>query len=351
MKNLDSPQIADLQAPELMMELVEAHRYLGEFKGLCQTLPNPHILIECLSIREAKDSSEIENIITTHDDLYASQVSEEPLGLAEKEVQHYAEALTLGFHRIKEQGICRLPTLLGIQAVIEQNNAGLRKLPGTMLKNDLTGDIIYEPPQHAEDVARLMADLVDYIHLEDGLDPILRMAVAHHHFESIHPFYDGNGRTGRILNILLLVKEGLLDLPIFFLSRYINQTKQDYYRLLQITRQDNAWGQWCLYIVKGVKETAKLEIQFLHKYRALMQRYKHDIRFQLPKMYSQDLLNSLFTYPYTKIDFLMRELKVSRPTATKYLNELVDKGFLIRRKRGRHLFFINQPLLSLIIHH
>jgi len=351
MTNLNSPKITDLQSPELMKELREAHRYLGEFKGLCHTLPNPHILIDCLSIREAKDSSEIENIITTHDDLYASQVSKESLGLAEKEVQHYAAALILGFNKIKTEGICRLPTLLEIQGVIEQNNAGLRKLPGTMLKNDLTGDVIYEPPQNAEDVARLMTDLVDYIHLEDDLDPILRMAIVHHHFESIHPFYDGNGRTGRILNILLLIKEGLLDLPIFYLSRYINQTKQDYYHLLQITRDENAWDQWCLYIVKGVKETAQLEIRFLQEYRKLMQRYKHDIRLNLPKLYSQDLLNRLFAYPYTKIDFLMRELKISRPTATKYLNELVDKGFLIRRKIGRHLFFINQPLLSLIIHH
>lgn len=351
MNALNSPDILTLQVPSLWIELRDAHRYLGEFKGLCQTLPNPQILIECLSLREAKDSSEIENIITTHDDLYASQVDDEPLGIAEKEVQHYAKGLLLGYQRVKQEGICRLPMILDIQKSIEKNNAGLRKLPGTVLKNDLTGEVIYEPPQGAEEVARLMSELVDYMHLEDDLDPLLRMAVVHHHFESIHPFYDGNGRTGRIINILMLIKAGLLDLPIFYLSRYINHTKADYYRLLQNTREEEDWAAWCAYIVKGVKETAQLEIQFLQKYRELMQRYKREIRAQLPKLYSQDLLNRLFSYPYTKIDFLMKELKISRPTATKYLENLTNAGFLTRRKIGRSNFFINQPLLSLIIEH
>lgn len=351
MKKLNSPSISTLQTPTLWKDLRDAHRYLGEFKGLCQTLPNPNILIECLTMREAKDSSEIENIITTHDDLYASQVCSTPLGIAEKEVQFYAEGLLLGYHKVKSEGICRLRTILEIQATIEKNQAGLRKLPGTVLKNDLTGKVIYEPPQHGEDVARLMTDLVDYIHIEDDLDPLLRMAIAHHHFESIHPFYDGNGRTGRILNILLLIKDGLLDLPIFYLSRYINQTKLDYYRLLQNTREEQDWGAWCEYIIRGVKETAQLEIDFLQKYRVLMKRYKHEIRDQLPKIYSQDLLNRLFSYPYTKIDFLMKELEISRPTATRYLNSLVDAGFLRKRKIGKNHFFINHPLLRLIIEH
>ena len=351
MKDLNSPKVSTLQIPSLWTELRDAHRYLGEFKGVCQTLPNPQILIECLSLREAKDSSEIENIITTHDELYASQVNDEPLGIAEKEVQHYAEGLLLGYRLVKSEGICRLPTILEVQKTIEKNQAGLRKLLGTVLKNDLTGAVIYEPPQNGEDVARLMSDLVDYMHLEDDLDPLLRMAVVHHHFESIHPFYDGNGRTGRIVNILMLVKAGLLDLPVFYLSRYINHTKADYYRLLQHTREEEDWVAWCEYIVKGVKETAKLEIGFLEKYRNLMQRYKHEIREQFPKMYSQDLLNRLFSYPYTKIDFLMKELEISRPTATKYLESLAKAGFLNRRKIGRTNFFINQPLLTLIIEH
>jgi len=351
MTELNSPSIDTLETPALWNQLRDAHRYLGEFKGLCQTLPNPSILIECLSIREAKDSSEIENIITTHDDLYASQVSDEPLGVAAKEVQFYAEGLLMGYHRVRNEGICRLPTILEIQGAIEKNRAGLRRVPGTVLRNDLTGEVIYEPPQNGEDVARLMADLVDYIHLDDGLDPLLRMSIAHHHFESIHPFYDGNGRTGRILNILMLIKDGLLDLPIFYLSRYINHTKQDYYKLLQQTREQNVWEPWCEYMVRGVKETAKLEIDFLKNYNVLMKRYKHEIREQFPKMYSQDLLNKLFSYPYTKIDFLMKELEISRPTATKYLDTLESAGFLTMRKIGRNKFFINQPLMTLIMEH
>ncbi len=351
MKELDSPQISTLQTPSLWNELRDAHRYLGEFKGLCQTLPNPNILVECLALREAKDSSAIENIITTHDDLYASQVSGSPLGIAEKEVQFYADGLLKGYEKVREEGICRLPTILAIQSTVEKNRAGLRKLPGTVLRNDRTGEVIYEPPQSGEDVERLMGDLVDYIHADDGLDPLLRMAVVHHHFESIHPFYDGNGRTGRILNILMLVKDGLLDLPIFYLSRYINHTKRDYYHLLQQTRLEKDWVAWCEYILRGVKETAQLEISFLQKYRELMKRYKHEIREQLPKIYSQDLLNRLFSYPYTKIDFLMKELEISRPTATKYLESLADMGFLSRRKIGRNHYFINQPLLDLIAQH
>lgn len=351
MDKLDIPTVEQLNDAPLWKELRDAHRYLGEFKGLCVTLPNPNILIQCLVLREAKDSSEIENIITTHDSMYASNVSDEPLGIAEKEIEYYEEALLKGFDIVSDERMCRLDTILLIQSEIEKNNAGLRRVPGTVLRNDTTGETIYEPPQSKEVVERLMSELVTFMHEDDDMDELIRMAVTHHQFESIHPFYDGNGRAGRILNILMLVKSGLLDLPVFYLSRYINQTKQSYYGLLQETRETKDWLPWCKYIVKGVKETAQKEIEFLKKYRELMARYKHEIRAQLPNLYSQDLLNRLFAYPYTKIDFLMRELRISRPTASKYLDFLCQHEFLVRKKIGRNYFFINQPLLDLITHY
>ncbi|MGB4923362.1 MAG: Fic/DOC family N-terminal domain-containing protein, partial [Candidatus Nitrotoga sp.] len=221
---LQIPSNASLEVKAIWQSLAEAHRYLAELKGLCESLPNSAILLDTLSIQEAKDSSEIENIITTHDELYAYDQSSSASPAA-KEVQNYIAALRVGYQDVRGSGLIRLGTILRVQEEVEQSNAGLRKLPGTVLKNQTTGAIVYEPPQDAVVIEKLMADLVDFIHANDELDPILRMAIAHHQFESIHPFYDGNGRTGRILNLLILQREGLLDLPVLYLSRYITSTK------------------------------------------------------------------------------------------------------------------------------
>ncbi len=341
------PDYAMLDARAVWHALTEAHRYLAELKGLCESLPNSALLIDTLSIQEAKDSSEIENIITTHDELYASQESASGSAAA-KEVQHYVAALRVGFEEVRATELIRLSTILAVQAEIERNNAGLRKVPGTVLKNQTTGATIYEPPQSAKDVARLMADLVDFIHADDGLDPLLRMAIAHHQFESIHPFYDGNGRTGRILNLLILQREGLLDLPVLYLSRYITSTKPEYYRLLQSTRDAGLWVDWCVYLIKGVALTARSEIGLVKALRDLMQRTKERLRTELPRIYSQELLNNLFRYPYTKIEFVARDLGISRITAAKHLDLLAAHGFARKQKMGRTNFYINQPLFELL---
>jgi len=238
--------------------------------------------------------------------------------------------------------------LIGDAPHQEQSLAGLRKLPGTVLKNAATGRVIYEPPQDAAVVASLMGNLIDFIHADDGLDPLLRMAIAHHQFESIHPFYDGNGRTGRILNLLILQREGLLDLPVLYLSRYITTTKADYYRLLQTARDENRWADWCLYMLRGVAVTARSAIPLVKAFRDLMLKTKHDLRERLPKLYSQDLLNNLFRYPYTKIEFVERELGVSRITAAKYLGLLGREGFVRKQKLGKTNFYINEPLFALL---
>lgn len=346
---LPSIDAASLDSTEVWRALTRAHRALAELKGLCLTLPNPPILIDTLSIQEAKDSSEIENIVTTHDELYSTESTDDPsLSPAAKEVKHYVAAMKIGFEQVAQSGLIRLETLLAVQSALEGNQAGLRKLPGTVLKNSATGETIYEPPQSALEVERLMENLIAYIHEDDGLDPLLRMAVAHHQFESIHPFYDGNGRTGRILNLLVLQREGLLDLPVLYLSRYITSTKPEYYRLLQNVRLANQWRDWCLYMVRGIMLTARHEIRLILSLRDLMLRYKHEIRAELPGLYNQDLLNNLFRYPYTKTKFLMRDLNISRPTATKYLEQLAKAGFLRKRKIGRTNFFINEPLFDLL---
>lgn len=344
---LPLPEFSRLDSGAIWQGLLAAHRDLAELKGLCASLPNPSILLETLSIQEAKDSSEIENIITTHDELYASQV-DPPIGVAAKEVQHYLSALKVGYAEVKRSGLIRLETILAVQAEIEQNSAGLRKVPGTVLRNEVTGETVFEPPQDGAEVASLMANLIDFIHADDELDPLLRMAIVHHQFESIHPFYDGNGRTGRILNILMLIREDLLELPILYLSRYINQTKSDYYHLLQTVREENHWEEWCIYLLTGISRAARSELVLIKELRDLMQAVKVKLRDEFPKFYSQDLLNNLFRYPYTKIEFVERELGVSRPTATKYLNLLVDSGYLEKQKLGRTNFFINRPLFRLL---
>lgn len=347
MTELDIPSHASLEVKAVWQNLAEAHRHLAELKGLCESLPNGAILLDTLSIQEAKDSSEIENIITTHDELYAYDQSSSPSPAA-KEVQNYIAALRVGFRDVMASGLIRMGTILRVQEEVEQNNAGFRKVPGTVLKNQTTGVTVYEPPQDAILIEKLMTDLVEFIHADDDLDPLLRMAIAHHQFESIHPFYDGNGRTGRILNLLMLQRDGLLDLPVLYLSRYITSTKNQYYQLLQSTRETRDWVNWCVYIVKGVAVTAKSEIKLVKNLRDLMQITKHRLRDELPKIYSQELLNNLFRYPYTKIEFVEKDLEISRITAAKHLDTLARSGFVEKRKIGRTNFYINHPLFALL---
>ncbi len=313
------------------------------------SIPNEAILINTLALQEAKDSSEVENIITTHDELYRSTLVCHPENPAAKEVQDYAVALKQGFVRIREHRLIRLADIIAIQQMMEHNNAGLRRLPGTGLKNLQTGETVYMPPQDAREIEGLMNNLVNYIN-DDGLsdvDPLVKMAIIHHQFETIHPFYDGNGRTGRILNILYLVAQGLLDLPVLYLSRYVIQNKADYYRLLQQTRDSGQWEPWLLFMLEGVAQTARQTLHLIQQIKQLMQQYKQGIRRELPKIYRQELLNNLFKHPYTKIDFMKADLGVSRLTAARYLEQLVEHGYLHKEKVGRSNYYINQPLFTL----
>lgn len=338
-----SPQ--RFETPAILKKLAIASRNLAELKGVAASIPRQSILINTLGIQEAKDSSAIENIITTHDELYKDDVYPESLASpAAKEVLRYRQGLSAGFDAVRQSGLLTVNHILEIQAALENNKAGFRKLPGTVLK-DGAGLTVYTPPQEPDTIIALMTDLERFINNDEifDADPLIKMALLHHQFESIHPFYDGNGRTGRIINVLYLVKQGLLDIPVLYLSRHIVRTKADYYRLLQAVREHDAWEEWVLYMLTAVERTATDAIATIHAIREALMDAKHRIRAQY-KFYSQDLINNLFTHPYTKIEFIERDLKVSRLTATKYLDVLTAGGFLQKQKIGRSNYYINLAL-------
>ena len=353
MKNEDLKKLPlekDIETKKVLKSLNKAHRALAELKGLVSSIPNENILINTLGLQEAKDSSAIENIITTHDDLYKAELNFESFkSLDAKEVQNYIVALKTGFHLITKRNVLTNNNIIEIQSVLEKNNAGFRKVPGTALKNAITGETIYTPPQDYETITDLMANLESFINddTQSNFDPIVKMAIIHYQFESIHPFYDGNGRTGRIINVLYLVMEGLLDLPILYLSRYIIENKGDYYKLLQEVRETDAWENWLLYIIEAVEQTAKETIYVIKQIQQLMLEFKHKIRNNY-KFYSQDLLNNLFKHPYTKIEFIERDLGVSRITAANYLNRLAKDGVLVKQKLGTGNYYINEMLYNIL---
>lgn len=349
---LPLPGGASLETPPILRQLVRSRSQLAELKGVAGTIPNENILIDTLALQEAKDSSEIENIVTTEDELFREDTANELSTIAAKEVHSYAAALKQGFHCIREKHFLRLQDVLDLQeTLLGGRHVGLRTMPGTVLRNQTTGEVIYTPPQQGDDVLALMNNFLEYFHQPDGtdaLDPLVRMAILHHQFESIHPFYDGNGRTGRILNLLHLVLHGLLDLPVLYLSRYIVRNKPAYYEHLQAVRDHGSWEAWVLYMLHGVEDTSRKTISQVHGIRELMQKTKHRLRAELPKIYSQDLLNNLFRHPYTKIEYIERDLGVSRPTATRYLDELTSASFVRKVKLGRSNYYINEPLFELL---
>ena len=348
----------DLETKEVLKQLNRANRKLAELKGVAQTIPNERILISSLTLQEAKDSSEVENIVTTQDDLYRAGLdpSHQFINAATKEVLFYREAINEGFRMVRNKDILTLNDIKHVQEILEQNTAGFRTTPGTQLKRENDGAVIYTPPQDGMAIVRYMSNLEQFInddHLSQ-LDPLIKMAIIHHQFESIHPFYDGNGRTGRIINILYLVITGLLDLPILYLSRYITHNKGEYYRLIQAIRDkntDNAaeWEAWILFMLKGVEVTAEDTISLVKNIGRLMAEYKNVIRPDFGSKYNHELLNGLFYHPYTKIDHVVANMQVSRQTASKYLDRIVALGLLKKEKMGKENYYINTRLMNLFV--
>ena len=344
------PYAEDLETKSILKQLPAAHAALAELKGIVRSIPNQIILLNTLGIQEAKDSSSVENIITTHDELYKANLDFEVNTSPDvKEVQNYVAAMKRGFELLQTQGLLTNQTILKIQETLEGNNAGFRKLPGTALKNAQTGEIVYLPPQDPNEILSLMANLEQFINdpeLSD-YDPLVKMAIIHYQFESIHPFYDGNGRTGRILNILYLIMTGLQKLPILYLSSHIIRNKPDYYRLLQGVRENGDWESWIRYMIRGVENTARETILLIEELKILIAEMQVLLRTRY-KFYSQELLNNLFEHPYTKIEFLVRDLGVSRITAANYLNQLAADGVLRKERLGTGNYYVNERLFELL---
>lgn len=346
----------DLETKAVLKQVNLANKKLAELKGVAQTIPNEVILLSTLTLQEAKDSSAVENIVTTQDDLYKADLDlkQSIISASAKEVLNYREAIIHGFNIVREHRMLTNNHIKDIQAYLEHNSAGFRSVPGTTLKRN-DGTVVYTPPE-PDMINTQMENLESFIN-DDSLsdqDPLIKMAIIHHQFESIHPFYDGNGRTGRIINILYLVITGLLDLPILYLSRYITHNKGEYYRLIQAIRdagEENAkqWEDWILFMLKGVEKTAEETIRLVKGIGDLMNKYKNILRPLFGNRYKHELLNNLFFHPYTKIEFVERDMMVLRKTATKYLNMIVDTGLLHKVKIGKTNYYINTALVELFI--
>jgi Fic family protein len=346
------PLPIDLETKAVLRQLNAANRKLAELKGIALTIPNENILINTLVLQEAKDSSAIENIVTTQDDLYKAEADIKSLAISAstKEVLNYAEAMKYGFNLVRQKNLLTNTYIKEIQNKLEKNNAGFRSVPGTTLKNQ-RGEIVYTPPQDKNVIEQYMDNLQTFINDDSicDIDPLIKMTVIHHQFESIHPFFDGNGRTGRIINVLYLIIKELLDIPILYLSRYVIANKKEYYIRIQAVRDRHEWEPWILFMLKGIEETAEHTISQVKTIAALMMEYKHKIRPLLGRAYRHELLNNLFYHPYTKIDFLKESLGVTRLTATKYLDILVEHELLVKVKIGRSNYYVNMRLCNLLI--
>ena len=339
----------NLKTPKILEALNNASRSLAELKGFANSIPNQHILINAITISEAKDSSAIENIVTTHDSIYKVLSKSDFKEEAAKEVVDYRSAIWHGYELIKKNGFISTNILVELQGMIEPNKKGIRKTFGTNLVNSKTGEIIYTPPQLESEIRDLLKNLEDYINnSDDEIDPLIKMSLIHYQFETIHPFYDGNGRTGRILNVLYLVLNNLLDSPILYLSNYINKNKDEYYKLFTEFRENNNYEDWIVYILKGIEETAKNTIELITQIQKEMEMYKEEFMTKLPKIYSDELLDSLFFEVYTRINYIENRCNVTRQTAATYLNSLVDAGLLEYEKIGRESIYKNTRLIELL---
>lgn len=342
------PLDVNIETSKILKQLSDTSRALAELKGVAKAMPNQNVLINAIMINEAKSSSKIENIVTTHDEIYRAMVKQQNTSYAAKEVVDYRAAVWCGYELIKEKGMINTNIVIDVQKKLEHNEAGIRSVPGTVIKNTLTEEVVYTPPQEKEEILKYMKNLEDYINSEeDGVDPLIKLAIIHYQFESIHPFYDGNGRTGRILNILYLVLKGLIDAPILYLSKYIIKNKLEYYELFQKTRETEDFEDWIIYFLVGIEEMSKETIFIINKIREEILKMKYELR-EKTKIYTKELLEALFFEFYTKIPYIQEQLGVSDKTAQKYLDTLVELGFLTSEKVGRERIYKNERLFNII---
>lgn len=343
------PPEADIETKKILKQLAKTNRSLAELKGFSDTIPNKNILINAILINEAKDSSEIENIVTTHDEIYRAMSLDSFGNSAAKEVVSYRAALWHGYNLVLKNKSITTNMIVEIQSIVEGNSAGIRRLPGTVLRNDRTGEVVYTPPSSEVEIRRLLGNLENYMNEDDmQIDPLIKLAVIHYQFESIHPFYDGNGRTGRIINMLYLVLKNLIESPILYLSKYIINNKLEYYNLLQEVRTEGNWEDWIIYVLKGVEETSRETLEMARRINQEVQLMTNEIKEKLPKLYSKELIDLLFFEFYTKTRFIQEGLSVTRKTAASYLNTLEKEGILVSEKIGKERIYQNKRLFDIV---
>ena len=342
------PPVQDIETKPVLKSCVSAGRALATLRQAALLIPNQDVLINSIPLREAKDSSAIENIVTTNDQLFRyASVDAEKADTATKEALRYRTALLSGFHDLENRPLTTNSAIAICQA-IKNVDLAIRQTPGTTLRNQATGQTIYTPPEGEHVLREKMANWEKFLHEAGDIDPLIRMAVAHYQFEAIHPFVDGNGRTGRVINILYLIEQKLLDLPILYLSRYINDHRADYYRLLLEVTTKEAWEPWVLYMLAAVEETSLWTVAKIKAIKALMEETVRHVATALPGIYSRELVEMVFTQPYCRIGNLVDAGIGNRNTAAKYLKELTAGGVLQSRKEGREQLFINTRFLDLL---
>ena len=338
------PPGVELESRAVLKQAIAANRVLANLRGLAAKIPNQGMLINSIVLQEARLSSEIENIVTTNDELYrAAADADGKTDPHTKEVLRYRQALYRGFQALKERPL-NTNLFIEIVRLIKQVDLGIRAVPGTALKNDL-GEVIYTPPEGESRIRDLLGNLEQFIHAEDDLDPLVKMAVLHYQFEAIHPFPDGNGRSGRILNLLFLVEKGLLDIPVLFLSRYIIGNRMDYYRGLRQVTEEQDWESWILFMLRAVESTAQQTFDQVTRILDLMESVRERVQREEPGIYSKDLIELIFREPYTKIQFVVDLGLAKRQTASSYLQALAGRGILREQKIGREKYYINDALL------
>jgi Fic family protein len=343
------PPAKTIETHAVLKKAISANRALAELRGAGHMIPNQAVIIQAIGLQEARLSSEIENIVTTNDDLYRAFADDTlKTDPQTKEVLSYKDAIWHGYNAIvKKKRLLTTPLFEEIVQIIKGHTAEIRKTPGTKLTNS-KGETIYTPPEGEAIIRKKLANLEEFFHSNKHLDPLVKLAIAHYQFEAIHPFTDGNGRTGRIINVLFLIDQGLLDIPVLYLSRYIVKNKTPYYKgLLNVTIHE-AWEEWVLYLLNGIEETALLTKERILDIQRLFLETAEHVREKLPRIYSKDLLEILFRQPYCKIRFLEEAGIAQRQTASSYLQQLERVGVLKRIKIGRDVYYINQPFLNIL---
>jgi Fic family protein len=343
------PPREKVETIEILRQTNKSTAALAELKGIAKTIPNQAMLVNAIVLQESKDSSEIENIITTRDELYkALTVNKTRISPQTREVVNYRKAIFHGFDLAKRQGFLKVNDIIGIQQELVDNTAGIRSTPGTVLKNDTTGEIVYTPPQDKAEILDLLTNFIHHFNQQNDLSPLINLAILHHQFESIHPFYDGNGRTGRILNILYLILNELIDVPILYLSSYIIANKTVYYRLLNQTNRTGEWSEWIMFMLKAVEITSKHTIERIVNIKDQLDSTIIKVQEKAPKLYRKELVELLFEQPYSKIEFVVNKLGVERKAASRYLKELEDIGIVESQKVGRETLYINKELIEIL---